>query len=272
MNLRTMLVGLCAACSLIFCGVAAPAAMANKEDTTAFTCSASAATKSFGDADCSESGSSFGHTAIPANTETQLKVGGGTTVLKFVAAGANVVLTAASVEPVPGSFNWMENKENGAEMWVAGEGRLTFKGVTENHGCKVEGLTAPGGEEMLSTTQLKTTTKGASLPAGVPAAQRRMAMEFVPAVKPGEPLLVTEFNLVNAACPAALKGLNPFKVIGSVTGEPKGANVVFTQAITKEEGTLRVLGNVAGINGSLTLSGREEVSTGPFTALSFTTE
>lgn len=268
MNSRRVRMGLVAVCALLISAIAASAAMANKEDTTTYTCSSTATTKTFGDADCTTAGTGFGHTAIPVNTRTELTGTAGTTVLKSTLAGVTVILTSTSAEPAATGVanNWVENRAEGTEMWTEGEGKITYKGVTENHGCEVEGLLEPGKgtKGMISTSQLKATTKGATLTTG----EKRMALKFTPK----EGATFAEFNLVGAACPAALIALNPYKVNGSTTGQPSGSNVVFTHTQSTAQESLTVLGKPAGIEGSLTLSGRASGSTGAFTPLSVTTE
>lgn len=131
----------------------------------------------------------------------------------------------------------LENLEEGGEIYTQAAGTLTFSGVSvikpAGKGCKVK-----GGE--IKTKELTATTKG-----------QGMAMKFAPAS--GE--VFASFEIEGCSV-GALNGV--YEVKGSVTSSSiNGATTKFEPGPTTELGTLKVRGQKAGINGTLTEKGRD---------------
>jgi hypothetical protein len=261
MNGRRAIIGLCMLCALVFSALAAQGASA--AGTTAFTCKAvtpAAETKGFSKehcktADAVTTNAKFEHVAFAAGTATDLTVtnaktnaetnGATSFSLHSVQSGVEEQLSATGVM----GEGTITNSEAGGEMLASGTSSLTFTGVTVQKpvgkGCKVyEDInpTTMGPEGQVKTNSLKGTTFSEG---------EKMGLKFEPAV--GEvfaTFYVTECSV------AALNGT--YEVKGSIkTTTVDGATIEFTSAETTGQGTLKTRGQKSGIDGKLTLSGKD---------------
>jgi hypothetical protein len=212
---------------------------ASAAENTAYTCAPGGT--QFSNATCTTAGTGFGHVVVPVNTSTAITGTGGLTKLATTISGVAVQLQATSVD-VTGT---MENHVVGTEMVASGEGTITYTGVTvtapAGKGCKVfekkEGETLIN-EGMVSTNVLKASTAGLT-----------HNLNFSPA----SGSTFASFQ-VSGCSIAALNGL--YEVTGSVQSTSiVGTATKFTHANTTAQGTLKVRGQVAGIEGELNLFG-----------------
>jgi hypothetical protein len=145
----------------------------------------------------------------------------------------------------------IENFKTGEEHYFLGEGVLSFSE------CSV---TKPAGRECvikggaITTESLTVTSKGAE-----------MNVEFVGAGAEKRFASITLEGCKNNVPPAA-----SYPVTGSVKVPPSGATLPASIVETKAQGTLKFGGNAAGLEGSLTMSNKENgipltVTTPPFT-------
>jgi hypothetical protein len=268
MNGRRAVIGLCMLCALAFSAVAAQGASA--AGTTAYTCKKKSVEGGAGfskehckTTDAVTTGAKFEHVAIPVNTTTILsisnkKVGAETltTAPKFfhtTRAGVAMELEATGVEPETETAefpNMVFNRISGEEMYIEGEGRIKYTGVTvtkpAGRSCTVTGGT-------ITTKQLIASTKGLT-----------SQLKFEP--KAGATGTFATFEV--SGC--STSGLNgTYESTGSVKGSVNGATVDFSGTTTTEEKTLKLGGQNAGIEGEITLSGKAAADTA-FTPLSVT--
>ena len=241
---RRAIFGLCMLCALTLGAVAAQGAGA--AGTTAVTCESDATgAGGFSDAHCKEATGSgnFKHVSFASNTTTATELTNVTTGserapfrLKATVAGLGLTLEAKKVS----ALGWMENKEEGGEMWAQGETlRVVFEEVTANLNCTVKGL--PGHVGTVETLWgVDATTKG-----------QGDAVKFAP----GFETKFAEFELSGESCPAAVKGKYP--IFGTVNCVPSGATCAFTHAKVTESKSLKLKsaeGPVAGLEGSITIT------------------
>lgn len=256
---------------VLVCGVALSALTGQSANaatgTTAFTCVSGGT--GFADAHCKEAGGgSYGHVGIGETTSTEVSGSNGTTGkatqplrLRGVLSGVEVELQATGVI----ISGWLENRKDffTGEHFVEGEGGALapeFTGVTvvkpAGKGCEVrkDAGGVPGIAGFVEGNNVRATTQG-----------RGDTVIFKPATE-GVPLAT--FFLQGCS----IKALNlTFPISGSVIGIPNGATVNFTHAETTTQGTLKLGGQKAGIEGSITLKGRSPFFGGEFTPLSATT-
>ncbi len=267
---RKAIAGLCMLCALAFSAIAAQSASA-VTGTTAFTCkkvTPAGGTAGFKDAHCKEAVSTnaeYEHVAIPESTTTRFlsnNITTGTTRsiirLHSVQAGIAFEISANIAE----GQGWLTNaKDVSGEHYAHGEGTVTFSEVfvtkPAGKGCEVFTDNEKGEEEGVATVmtrQLKGTTKGQG---------HRVKIE--PAV--GNTLAtfwITHCSVV------ALNGT--YEVTGTLTGTPEGATLVFNGADVTAQGTLKVRGQKAGLDGSFTFKGKDETAGDPeYTPLTVTT-
>jgi hypothetical protein len=259
MSGRRAVIGLCMLCALFVSAVAAQGASA--AGFTAVTCQPVVTPgPGFSKAHCKAadavaSNATFVHAAIAPGTGTEISGSDLNTegkhtgaVLKATVAGTAIELKATEVSGT-GS---MVNKEEAGEMFAHGEGVIVYKGVTEaKAGCKVVGV--PGGAGVVETKPLTAATKGL-------AANR---LKFTPK----EGTLFAEFKL--EGCVVA----NTYKVVGSVLGVTDGTTTTTSHETITTEKTLRLqsaAGPLAGIEGTLTITGRAATGSGPYTPLGLT--
>lgn len=257
---RRTIVGLCMLCALLVSAIAAQGASA--AGTTGYTCKNMGAGPGFSDAHCTTAsgGGPFQHVAIANNTTTELTGGAaGNTRLKATIGGIATELVA----PTLSGSGWMENKEEGGEMYAFGEGTITYTNVTvaspAGKGCKVstDNGGVAGEEGLVHTNALKATTKG-----------QGDRLKFEPAS--GE--VFATFIISGCTGSAALEALNKtYTVTGNVSGVPSGATTKFTHTDTTNQNTLKLNGSIkAGIEGDLELESRANSGQG-YTPLAATT-
>ena len=235
-KLKTMF-GLSMLATFAVCAFAAQGASAQ----TAFECAPTSSAE-FKDAHCKEkgTGAGFHHVVIGPKTPKEITLTNITTgtarstaKLKSVQSGVTLELQSTEVE----GTGTMENKESGAEMWVEGSGKITFKGVTvtapAGKGCIVKGET--GVEKVVPTKALTGTTKGLT-----------NQLKFSPTT----PSTFAEFTISGCSV-AALNHV--YTATGSVIGNTEGATTKFTHAATTEQGTLFLFGQKAGLEGEATI-------------------
>jgi hypothetical protein len=265
---RRAILGLCMLCALAFSAIAAQGASA-VTGTTAFTCkkvTPAVETAGFKDEHCKEAVSSnanFEHVAFAQETTTKFtssNITTGTersiTRLKSVQAGIEFEISAN----IAAGSGWLTNALNEKEHYVHGEGTVTFSEVRvtkpANKGCEV--FTDNGGVEegveTVMTKQLKGTTKGQG---------DRVKIE------PAVGTTLATFFVTNCTVPA-LNGT--YEVTGSLTGTTNGATLIFTHADVTAQGTLKLRGQKAGLDGSFTFKGKDETAGDPeYTPLTVTT-
>jgi hypothetical protein len=270
------LVGLCMLCALLVSAFAAQSASASK-GTTAFTCVKDEAAGTLSGEHCLAEGGTgkYKHVAIAQDTTTEVittndQTQSNTTEtrptkLKFTVAGVVTELTAKRLN----GEGWMENKvepgEKG-EHYAFAHGSATFTEVSVTKpaslNCKVytsTEKTEKGEEGIIHTTPLKGSTTGEG-----------ENVKIEPTTEGGA---FAHFTI--EGCKAPVEALNgPYTVTGSVTCPTSGATITCEHTATTTANTLRVNGSIkAGIEGSLTLKGREQDvdCSGAYTPLSGTT-
>ncbi|HET7444296.1 MAG TPA: hypothetical protein VFJ57_06530 [Solirubrobacterales bacterium] len=258
MNGHRSVVGLCLLCALAFSAFAAQFAAAATNGTTAFTCKNEGPGHAFSKAHCAPAdavGGEYEHVAIPEGTSTQVVGTAGTTEgakevtkLKGTLAGVVVEIQAKGLD-LEGTLT--NSKAESGEHFVHGEGKVIYTEASvtapAGKGCKVKG-------GKVETKQIVSTSAG-----------QGDALNFTPA----SGTTFTEFAIEGCS----ISGLNhTFPVSGSVSGATDGATIKFTHAETTAQNTLKFGGQKTGIEGSITLNGRDPVlEETVFTPLSATT-
>jgi hypothetical protein len=260
MNGRRAIVGLCMLCALVVSAFAAQSASATEsKGTTAFTCKPvipAKETKGFSKAHCKpedavNTEAKFEHVEIPESTTTKITGNNKDTEGKAVhstlvstAFGATVELTAKTLT----GEGWMTNAKDPTtgEHYAHGEGTITYTDVTvvKPANCVVDthdGTLTPGPSGIVHTEPLKATTKGQG---------DRLKFE------PKEGTTFAKFWITGAGCPFN----QTFTVTGSVNAPVDGATTNATEADTTSQNTLKLNGAKAGISGTLTIEGKDEVA------------
>jgi hypothetical protein len=225
--------------------------------TTAFTCAEVAFnTGSFSDPHCSDTVGehNFAHVSIPAGTQTEvLRTNDGTCEetkgacplkLKGTIAGVGVTVEAKKVS----GRGTLVNEEVESEMVNRGVAFLTLEEAVitspAGKGCKVKG-------GKIQTNELRSTTAGTAA-----------AVKFEPA----SGTAIAELTIESCS----VGGLNgSFLLTGSFKASPHGATIELSHSSITGEGTLRLGGQNAGLEGSLTQKGRAN-SSQAYTPLSST--
>jgi hypothetical protein len=270
MNIRRAGIGVSILAALFVSALAAQGAAAATVGTTAFTCkpvTPAAGTEGFEREHCQptdavKTNAKFEHVPFNEETTTDIEITNTKTrnnttereptVLKATVAGAPIEIVAQSAH---GSGGLVNRKDPTGEHFVLlHEFKIAHTEVTEKLlGCKVTGK--PGGAGVIETRTLTGTTTG-----------QGDAVKF----SPTEGTLIEEFELTECAI-----GPITIKVVGSIIGKPSGATITFVHNEVTAAKTLRLqsaAGPVAGIGGSLTLSGKDTAAGDTkFTPLSFTT-
>jgi hypothetical protein len=243
MNGRRVALGLCMACALLVSAVAASGAQGAAE---VLTCSPKGS--GFADAHCKQApGSGFGHIKF-GDKPTILTGAAGTSFsgVQRLRATINGINTELVTE---GGVSGSGELEKNDGTTVTGSGTITYSKVTvaapAGKGCKVytDNGGSKGEEGVVHTNKLSATTTN------------KTELKFTPAS--GE--VFATFILDGCSGSEALEGLNKtYEVTGSVIGTPEGGETVATHAGVTGQGTLKLNGSIkAGLNGSLTISGRE---------------
>lgn len=274
MNGRRAIAGLCMLSALLVSAFAAQGASAASNGTTAFTCVSTAPKLEFKTEHCKpgvpDQGTAFGHEKIEEGEKTHITFSNANTnsetngptphTLKSTVAGLGISPTSNQVH----CTGFQENKKEGVGQGVEGEHYIhgteivcTFSEVVETtlH-CTVTGVTAPGGEKMISTVPLTATTtaKGDTI-----------------TLSPASGNVFAKFKLTKC------EGLpdTEITVFGSLTCEPSGATINCTHATVTGSKQMRIqnatTGPVAGYEGSVTVIGGKEKLTEPTHPLSVTT-
>jgi hypothetical protein len=230
------MLGICALAAFAICAFGAQGASAQ----TAFRCSATTSGAGFSDAHCKTavgSGAAFKHIEITPNTPTAITLTNITTGtersvarVKSVQSGITLELSATEVE----GTGTLQNKEEGGVMFAHGTGTITFKGVEvtlpAGKGCKVPGKT-------VTTKELTGTTKGLT-----------NQLKFEPGPSAGG--IFAEFTIEGCE-KAELNHI--YTATGSVIGNTAGTTTNFTHAAVTTQGTFKLFGQKAGLEGSITL-------------------
>lgn len=270
MSASRAIASLCLVASLACGALAAPGAAA--EGTTAFTCkkvTPAEHTAGFKDAHCKNATAAFAdyeHFEIKEGTTTEVsatnnKTGEEVSVWKLTTAVAGVeVEFQATALAAQGS---MTNSISGVEHIASGTGTATFTGVKvtkpAGKGCIVKtdelpGKT-PGPEAVVDTRLLNATTAG-----------QGDAIKL----EPNAGQVIASFFVEKCTLPTLNK---TYEVTGAVKStNVNGATIEFTHEQTTKQGTLKVNGQSAGIEGTLTSSGRDPaLGETQYTPLSTTT-
>lgn len=259
------IVGACMLGALVLSAFAAQNAAAATKGTTAFTCVKEKG--SLRGEHCLTTGggaSEYGHVEIAEGTTTEIigtngktateTTAAGLTRLKMTVAGVAFELTATQVSA---SGLIRNSKDVTGEHYVEGTLTIVFEGVTVSKpagkGCKVflnEGEIVEG---EVDTKLLKATTTG-----------QGDNLKLEPAI---ETTLATFF----IKCGGGLEGLGgTWTITGSLSCPVTGATITCSHEAVTTANTLKVKGSKAGLEGSLTISGRA-LASGAYTPLSPTT-
>jgi hypothetical protein len=275
MTARRAIIGLCMISALIASAIAASGASAlEPKGTTAFTCvkvTEAAGTAGFSREHCKPedavtTNAKFQHVAIPEKTTTEITgsnetTGGATEVAKLKETIGGVVLEfQATGVHAEGTFENLLDKETG-EHYAHAEYTLTLTGVAvtkpAGKGCKIwtDNGGVKGEEGVVHFLPLTATTTGQG---------------HSVTITPKEGNVFTNFILECTTKVPALEGT--WTIEGKVTGVPNGATIKFTHNEVTEKETLLAKGVKIGLEGSLTIKGRDSGIAGDTTKpLSFTT-
>lgn len=245
---RKSLVVLSLLCAFAFSAFAAQSALAVK-GTTIYTCKKEGPGRSFLKAHCKSADFSPGngeyeHVSVKEGTTTEFtgtNAGNGTdtkttilTKLKGTISGVTVELQASEVH----WLGWLTNAKDPitGEHYFHGRFTIAHKAVTvtapKEKGCKVK-----GGE--FTSTELEETT-----------ANKGDTVTITPASG------TTDDEITIEGCSIeALNGTYP--LTGSINCPMDGSTITCTHANTTEQGTLKFGGQKAGIEGTVTIVGRD---------------
>jgi hypothetical protein len=245
-------IGLCMLCALVFSAFAAQSAFAASKGTTAFTCVKGQGT--LRGEHCLSTGAAaaeYGHVAIAENATTELSGTNGKTAnettessvarFKETIAGVELELSATGGE---GSGTLVNKKDaTTGEHYAEGSGTLAFTGVVVTKpikGCRVYTDETKGVEGVVDTKPLKATTKG-----------QGDSIKF----EPGSGVTFATFFI--AGCSPSIPAIEGiWEITGSLKCPIAGATASCTHAEVTAANTLKGKGNKAGLEGSVTLSGR----------------
>jgi hypothetical protein len=286
MNGRRAIVGLCMLCALVFSAFAAQSASAASNGTTAFTCVKGKGTLK--GEHCLTTGSApaeYGHVAVVEETTTELEISSaktaeetkaaGTTVFKEILGGAELELKSSNVTgtqietEVEGKkvldTSWLTNKKDPVtgEHYIEGTALYHYAGVVvakpAGKNCKVftdNEATKEKGAEGIVDVHLKFTTK-----------EQGDFIKFEPATGTA---FATFFVECNPKLGEPLEGT--WTITGSVKCPPTGATIICSHTETTTQNTLKGKGFKAGIEGPVTISGRDPtLKETTYTPLSTTT-
>lgn len=244
--------------------LAAPASAAFPAGTTAFTCKSKTIPGGAGfskahckSADAVASGAEYEHVPIAEGTSTQAEAtskdtSGSNQITKLK---ATILSEEVELQATEATFvGTMQNSESTtAEHFSRGEGVITYNHVTvvkpPLSNCKVKG-------EKIVTKNLKATTAG-----------QGSAVKVQPA--PGAEGVFATFQTESCTEPA-FNGT--FEVTGSVKCPVDGATITCSHTLTTEPETLKINGEKAGIEGAVTVSGKDTaLGDTSYTPLSVTT-
>jgi hypothetical protein len=274
MNGRRAIVGLCMLCALLFSAFAAQSASAASNGTTIFTCVKGAPVKDFVKEHCKAGDvgtKEYGHVAVAAETTTELelsneKVDAATTgpvgsVFQETLAGAELELTSPKVTGTGGSITNKVDPVTG-EHYFEGTALYHYAEVKvpkpKEKGCDVytDNEAKEKGAKGVVDVHLKFTTKG-----------QGDFIKFEPATGTA---FATFFVECTTKLGAPLEGT--WEITGSVKCPVNGATILCTHAEVTTQNTLKGKGGKAGIEGPITVSGRDPtLKETVYTPLSVTT-
>jgi hypothetical protein len=288
MNGRRAIVGLCMLCALMVSAFAAQSASAATKGTTAFTCVKGAGT--LRGEHCLTTGTAapeYGHVAIKEpegkETTTELEISSaktdkettaaGTTAFQETIAGAELELQSNNVtgttvvdkEPAVTTVSSITNKKDPVtgEHYIEGTALYHYAEVKvtkpAGKGCKVftdEEATKTKGAEGVVDVHLNFTTKGQG--------------DFIKFEGATGTQFATFFIECTTKVGEALEGT--WTITGSAKCPPTGATIVCSHTEITTQNTLKGKGSKAGLEGPLTISGRDPtLKETTYTPLSFTT-
>lgn len=255
-------------CALAFSAFAAQSAAAATKGTTAFTCKEVATGAQFSDAHCKTAkagGSGFAHVAIAQGTTTKITgtnetTGGAkqTALLRSTQSGVEEELQAKVVE---GSGSLINTIDESGEHHVHATGTITYKEVSvtkpAGKGCEVYEDTEKAEEGALGVVKTKEIT-------GTSTGQGDRIL-----IKPAVGEVFATFIITNCSL-AALNGT--YEVKGQLTATTEGATLVATEGDVTTQNTLKLRGQKAGLDGILTIKGKDEtIPDTVYTPISVTT-
>ncbi|HET7444122.1 MAG TPA: hypothetical protein VFJ57_05630 [Solirubrobacterales bacterium] len=271
MTVRRATIVVCALCAFAFSAIAAQSALGVTKGTTAFTCKKVGIGGTFTKPHCRTTdvgAGEYAHLPVPEGTTTEITGTNAKTVgetletapwkLKTVVAGVEVELQAANVS----ALGWAENaKDPSGEHYIRGTGMIVFNGVT---------VTKPAGNNCVAyTDEAGVKGKAGRIDTRALKATTTEQGDFVK-FEAAEGEVLANFFVECAVPLPAIEGT--WGVTGSVKGAPNGATINFTHPETTAPNTLKAKGAKAGIEGSLTVSGKDGLAGDTeFTPLSATT-
>jgi hypothetical protein len=258
---RRAILGICMLCALIISAVAAQSALA-VSGTTAFTCVKDAAGTLKGE-HCltGGTGENYKHVEIAQDKTTEIQITNAKTanetkeatnkIFKVTIAGVPLELRATGVS---GSGS-VTNKKDAAtgEHYVTGTVEFKYTGVTvakpEGKGCEVftdRGPGEPHGTVGEVDVHADFTTQG-----------QGDSVKFTPAASTGAGAPFATFNITCGGLVPALEGT--WEITGSVTCKPTAPTGATGHCVHNEittANTLKSKGSKAGLEGTITVSGR----------------
>jgi hypothetical protein len=281
MNGRKAIVGLCMLCALVFSAFAAQSASAVTKGTTAFTCkevspntgnfkkahckAADAGTGNFSDIEVAENTTTeIELTNEKTNAETNAAVG---TAFKETIGGVELELKSPKVTgtQIGTEKSSLTNKKDATtgEHFIEGTALYHYSGVEvvkpAGKGCKVftdETATKTKGAEGIVDVHLNASTKG-----------QGDFINFTPATGSA---FATFFIECTTSIPA-VEGT--WEITGSAKCPVDGATILCTHTEVTTQNTLKGKGSKAGIEGPVTVLGRDPaLSETVYTPLSVTTK
>ncbi len=256
---RKAAVGLCMLCALALSAFAAQGASAASNGTTLFTCKVPSGGdvsvgQKFNKGHCkdkatdndTDANGTFRHVAFNQDVTTEITGTSENTagvcegsILRSTQAGVEEELSSKCSHILPevgGVKSWVTNKVDATtgEHYYEGVAFLDYTEVKvakpAEKGCKVKN------ETVIAHLKFTTLGQGANI-------------KFSPAT--GEKF--AEFEIEGCSI-AALNG--KYEVKGSLLVEPNGATITTTEAAVTAQGTLKLRGQVAGLEGGMTVKGK----------------
>lgn len=263
MNGRRAVIGLCMLCALAFSAFAAQGAAAASNGTTAFTCVKGKGT--LRGEHCLTTGTAaaeYGHVEIAENTTTELTGGNEKTknettesapsILKETIGGVELELKATTVS----GTGTMENKKDPVtgEHYAEGSGTIVYSNVEVVKPAGKECEVFTDEEFPVGSGKFIEGAKG-TIDAKVKATTKAQG-DFVK-FEPQGTAFATFWVTCTLKQVPALEGT--WEITGSVKCPVNGATILCTHAETTTQNTLFGKGNKAGLEGALTLKGRDPI-------------
>jgi hypothetical protein len=251
MSAKKAVFGLCVITALVLSAFAAQSASAAVKGTTAFTCVQGAGTKTLWGEHCLASNpggtakQEYGHVAIAQDTETEAECTNKTTegassnpVFESEISGLLLKLTATEVTCVEGKL--LNKLTAGGEHFIDFTGKLHYLNITTNQaGCVVTNLLGPENVATVLTTPITATTEGTGDKVKI---------------RPVTGTQLAKFKLTGCTSGVLNK---TYEISGSVRMKTNGATLETTEAETTAEGALKIAGIEMGLEGKLTIKGKD---------------